>query len=270
MRGVIITLSFVYSAILAPIVLGFTTGNSIMPRSRFINGLKTNESYLTILNSNGDSQETKDLLEKAKKLRAEAGLLEQKLRETNPAIEAETRNTILPTTVKNLEDAVWTLSYRFSSQPKGDDDDVILPNYSGKLTIRLTPDGYSEIVSSPETGTSTTDAKALIISKVWGWDEENSREDDKQYLLFSMDVQFPQSDPKRPNQVERCYFQARIDREKDNAIVLADGTVTVKKDVAEKTKGRWGLFQVAGILTEFRYVGDFIAKPTSADFAKSS
>ena len=67
--------------------------------------------------------------------------------------------------------------------------------------------------------------------------------------------------------IERCYFKARIDDDdnKDTGIItLSDGTVRVKKDVAEKTKGMWGLFQVGGILTQFRYVGDFIAKPVAS------
>jgi hypothetical protein len=251
--------------------LGFTSGNAV-PQLGNIRGLNSNQSHLSDSPSNDNSQESKNLLEKAKNLRKEAGLLEQKLRETKAATATsnaiDTSNTNIPTKVTKLEDSVWKLSYRFSSQPKDDDEDTILPNYSGKLTIRLTPDGYSEIVSS--TDTSNADNNSLVISKVWGWDVEYSQEDDQQYLLFSMDVQFPKSDPKRPNQVERCYFQARLDKEIDNTIVFQDGTVTVKKDVSEKTKGRWGLFQVGGILTEFRYVGDFIAKPTSATSAKSS
>jgi hypothetical protein len=87
--------------------------------------------------------------------------------------------------------------------------------------------------------------------------------------LFSIDVVVPKTDPtKLANQKERFYFQARVDRSSsssstsDNSIELQEGTVTVKIDVAEKTNGRWGLFQVAGILTEFVYVGDFVAKPS--------
>jgi hypothetical protein len=251
--------------------LGFASGNAV-PQLKNIKGLNSNQSHLSDSTSNNSSQESKNLLEKAKNLRKEAGLLEQKLRETNAATATskaiDTSKTNIPTKVTKLEDSVWTLSYRFSSQPKDDDDDPILPNYSGKITIRLTPDGYSEIVSSPDT--SKADNNSLVISKVWGWDEEYSQEDERQYLLFSMDVKFPKSDPKRSNKVERCYFEARLDKEIDNAIVIQDGTVSVKKDVSEKTKGRWGLFQVGGILTEFRYVGDFIAKPASATTAKSS
>lgn len=89
-----------------------------------------------------------------------------------------------------------------------------------------------------------------------------------------MDVKFPNSDPDFSDQKERYYFQARIEQEQDSisasasassaAIALKDGTITVKKDITEKTGGMWGLFNVAGILTEFRYCGDFVAKPCLA------
>ena len=80
-----------------------------------------------------------------------------------------------------------------------------------------------------------------------------------------MDVKLPASDPDLPSQTERYYFQARVDDETPNGgIALSDGTITVKKDVAEQTKGRWGLFNVAGILSQFRYCGDFVAKPSSS------
>ena len=212
---------------------------------------------------NDDGDENKKLLEKARLLREEASQLEDKLRETAPAriVEDAASTSVAPLKITNLSESLWTLSYRFSSQPKDDDDDdsmkaVVLPNYSGKVTIRFLGDGYSELVDQSE------DSK-IMVKKVWGWDEEYSREDEQQYLLFSMDVTFPKTDPILPGQSERYYFQARIDRsESDQRITLAEGTVTCKKDIAEKTKGRWGLFQVAGILTQFRYVGDFVAKPS--------
>jgi hypothetical protein len=132
---------------------------------------------------------------------------------------------------------------------------MVIPNYSGKLTVLLKGDGYSELKSIADGG-------KITITKVWGWDEENSQEDNQQYLLFSMDVLLPDSDPKLPGAKERYYFQARVGRNDRGAIGLTEGTVTVKKDVAERTKGMWGMFQVAGILSQFRYVGDFIAKPS--------
>jgi hypothetical protein len=203
------------------------------------------------------NKQQEELLAKAKELRKEAKEMEVKLRESKPISSTTTMDCAAATKVTDLDDSIWQLSYRFSSQPK-DDDDSILTNYSGKITIRLTPDGYSEIVSKND--------DPLVIQKVWGWDEEYSQEDEQQYLLFNMDVLFPKSDPKLALVQERCYFQARIEKEEsDGSLVLKEGTVTVKKDVAEKTNGVWGLFKVAGILTEFRYVGDFIAKPATVE-----
>ena len=227
-------------------------------------------------NSNDDEQ--KNLLEKAKSLREEAKLLEQELqkdkssRKISSSIEQQQQEQQQKQKIiiTDLDDSLWVFKYRFSSQPKDDDNDnndnndVILPNYSGEMMIRLRGDGYSDNISS---SSSSPENNKLEIVKVWGWDNEYSNEDDQNYLLFSADIKFPKSDPKLPGQVERCYFQARIETKpsssssKEEEITLHEGTVTVKKDVAEKTKGKWGLFKVAGILTEFRYVGDFIAKP---------
>jgi hypothetical protein len=197
--------------------------------------------------------ERQRLLDKAKKLRDEAQILEGEVRNKPTPASSEPQTPAIPLKVTDLKDSTWKISYRFSSQPKDDEEDVVLPNYSGKLTLLLKADGYSEIIS-------TADDRLQIV-KVWGWDEEYSQEDEQQYVLFSMDVQLPESDPKLPDTKERYYFQARIDRTTGGEISLGDGTVTVKKDVSEKTNGMWGLFQVAGILTQFRYVGDFIAKP---------
>jgi len=214
--------------------------------------------YSSVSPNNNDASERDKLLEKAKQLREEAQSLEKQVREGKSKSEDSKTVPAAPAmkpVVSNLKDSTWTVSYRFSSQPKEDNESTVLPNYSGKMTLMFKGDGYTELVSTP------TDDKLQIV-KVWGWDEEYSQDDQKEYLLFSMDVQFPKTDPKLPGAMERCYFQARIDRSSRNELSLEDGTVTVKKDVAEKTKGMWGLFQVAGILSQFRYVGDFIAKPS--------
>jgi len=205
------------------------------------------------------------MLQKAKKLRDEARTLEAQVQERRMigASGGDAGPTGPPPRpdVTNLSDSTWTISYRFSSQPKEDDEeDRVIPNYSGKMTVFFKGDGYSELKSTPD-GEGAGDTKIRIL-KIWGWDEENSQEDNQQYLLFSMDVQFPESDPKLPGATARYYFQARVDKDSRGSLSLADGTVTVKKDVSEKTNGMWGLFQVAGILSEFRYVGDFIAKPS--------
>ena len=212
--------------------------------------------------SDGDPQDERQMmLAKAKKLRDEARTLEDQVQERRVA--SPTKGDAAPTPspdVTKLSDSTWTISYRFSSQPKEDDEDSVIPNYSGKMTVFFKGDGYSELKSMPDSS-GAGDTKTSIL-KIWGWDEENSQEDNKQYLLFSMDVQFPKSDPKLPGAKARCYFQARIDKDSRGSLSLSEGTVTVKKDVSEKTNGMWGLFQVAGILSQFRYVGDFIAKPS--------
>lgn len=229
---------------------------------------RTRRRSISQSSEDSPSKESSDLLERAQKLREEALRLEQNLRENRPS--TNRKNDAAPDAAKpaaaptELEDSTWTFSYRFSSQPKEDEDadEIILPNYSGKLTIRLTPDGYSEVVSNEE--------NQLRIGKVWGWDEEYSREDQKKYLLFSMDVQFPKTDPLMSERIERCYLQARVDRDPiDGTIALNEGTVTVKKDISNKTRGMWGIFQVSGILTQFRYVGDFSSKAAAAAASSS-
>lgn len=231
-----------------------TAGNSLF-------GAATNE---------GDD-ENSALLEKARKLREEASLLEDNLRSTaspslSPKFEAAqlaVRNTV-------LEGSIWTLSYRFSSEPtpkrenKNSNKAIADPPrvfYSGKVTILLKQDGYSELLEVENRKDATEND--IRVTKVWGWDKETSNEDDLDYLLFSMDVRFPASDPSSPDTTDRCYWQARIETDStgDGSISLKEGTITIKKDVTESTGGMWGLFNVAGILTEFRYCGDFVAKP---------
>jgi hypothetical protein len=231
------------------------------------------------------------LLEKARVLREEAASMENDLRSSGSASSSSSDTSIpVPVVVVNtqLEDSIWTLSYRFSSQPITKDNNNKNKNkniqeqqqqenrfYSGKINLRLKEDGYSEQIILND---DNNNYDGIEIIKIWGWDRETSNEDDLDYLLFSMDVKLPESDPttttksnSKKNQIERYYFQARIDTEQEsinnknenNILVLKDGTITVKKDVTEKTNGRWGLFNVAGILTEFRYCGDFVAKPSS-------
>ncbi len=227
------------------------------PKSTVFSYQRETVSVRSTRSSEEENDERQKLLDKAQQLRDEVRNLEEKVRGAkSESSSSQISSTKRRPTVTDLKDSTWTISYRFSSQPKDDDkEDILLPNYSGKVTLRLKADGYSEFISS---GNDT-----LQIAKIWGWDEEYSQEDQKQYLLLSMDVLFPKSDPKFPDGKERFYFQARIDRgSTDGDIALKDGTITVKKDVSEKTKGMWGLFQVAGILSQFRYVGEFVAKPS--------
>ena len=207
-----------------------------------------------------EDSDNAELLERARRLREEASVLEDNLRASSPASASASAEMPVAAIVNiQLEESKWTLTYRFSSQPspkEPKDDEPPKTFYSGKLNLLLKEDGYSEQIIESK---SKTDDIIEII-KIWGWDRETSNEDNLDYLLFSMDVKFPNTDPDLSNQTERCYFQARIEQSSDGSISLKEGTITVKKDVTEKTGGMWGLFNVAGILTEFRYTGDFVAK----------
>ena len=239
----------------------------------------------SVLDDDGVDNNNDLLLEKARALRAEASVMENDLRSSGSAssLDISSPQMAVPVVISNtqLEDSIWTLSYRFSSQPIPKDNTSNNNNqeqqqknifYSGKINLRLKENGYSEQVVIKNNEEETSGSDDIEITKIWGWDRETSSEDDLDYLLFSMDVKLPESDPttksnSKKNQNERYYFQARIDTEQENnrsVLVLKDGTITVKRDLTEKTNGRWGLFNVAGILTEFRYCGEFVAKPSSS------
>lgn len=194
------------------------------------------------------------LRESAQKLRDEANALESNMdRKPKAVADAAVVYT-------SLKESMWTLTYRFASDPPSDEDDRAVSNYSGKLTVKLLPDGYTELISHEPSGGA--DAR-LDVLKVWGWDKEFSNEDEKDYVLFSTNIRAPASDVAMANEELRFYWQARVDYDSTNrAISLADGTVTVKKDV-EPPGGFWGIFNGGGILAQFRYVGNFAAKIAS-------
>ena len=217
----------------------------------------------TVLCASGDKNENTDLLEKARRLREEASLMEDDLRAGAAPSTSSVADIPVAIVNKILEESKWTLTYRFSSQPSPkdsdkNDDETPKKFYSGNVNLLLKKDGYSEQIIQ-KSDASKNEAEIEIL-KIWGWDRETSNEDNLDYLLFSMDIKFPASDPDLSNQKERYYFQARIEDEMDGSIALKEGTITVKKDVTEKTGGMWGFFNVAGILTEFRYTGDFVAR----------
>jgi hypothetical protein len=201
-----------------------------------------------------------DFLEKALRLRQEATDLETKLRAEQEG--KPQRNTPEGTKAdilvcKSIDDSVWTFQYRFSNEPESDNEEEAEGKprdfYRGKLTVKFRADGFTDIVSQ-EPGEPS---KALSIVKAWGWDTETTSEDKKEYLLFSADIKLPDNGGE-----ERFYLQARQEREGDN-IVLEEGTVTVKRDVNNKSSpGFWGVFSGKGILAQFRYVGDFVSKPS--------
>lgn len=255
-----------------------TNGRSRFCQRRFVDIIPSKEITITqsaLCIGKSGNDENADLLEKARRLREEASLMEDDLRAaTSSATTSLSTIADMPVVIvnKQLEDSVWALSYRFSSQPapkeSNDNNNNETPTpmtfYSGKLNILLKADGYSELIIAQENANANTNKETDIeIVKIWGWDRETSSEDDLDYLLFSMDVKFPKSDPDLSDQKERYYFQARVEQDTDKSIALKEGTITVKKDVSEKTGGMWGLFNVAGILTEFRYCGDFVGRASS-------
>ena len=168
-------------------------------------------------------------------------------------------STSPPAIYTSLEDSSWTISYRFASDAISTDDDkdedVKVIYYSGKLNIQLTDDGYTNMLEKDD------DSSKIKFIKTWGWDEENSKEDDLDYLLLSADVMLPESDPNHSKTPTRYYFQTQVNRDsRSGEISLIDGTVTLKKDV-EPPGGFWGVFNGGGILAQFRYCGEFLMKP---------
>jgi hypothetical protein len=198
------------------------------------------------------SPDAEQLRQSAQKLRDEIEILESKL-DRKPIIGSQMESAV---TYSSLTDSVWTLAYRFASDPPPKDDAEPRPtsNYSGKLTVKFRSDGYTDIVGHDPIG-----ATVVIISKAWGWDKETSNEDEKEYVLFSTDVQLPGSDTAAPNQERRFYWQARVDTELGGYLSLADGSVTIKKDI-EPPGGFWGVLNAGGILAQFRQVGSFGTK----------
>lgn len=258
-RGSVRTLSLILLAVFWGVPFGCT---AFLP-SRRSSVPKT--SPMQKLASKVEQQEEEEvqkrgeLLDQALRLRQEATDLETKLRteqEGKPRNTPEGKKPDTPV-CKRIEDSVWTFTYRFSNEPESNKEDEAEAKprnfYRGKFTVKFRSDGYTEIVSQ-EPGEPS---KALSIVKAWGWDTETSSEDKKEYVLFSADIKLPAKDGQ-----ERFYLQARQEREGDT-IILQEGTVTVKRDVNDsKSPGFWGVFSGQGILAQFRYVGDFVAKPS--------
>jgi len=213
------------------------------------------------------SDETDNLLEKASRLRKEAELLEitmQGTREVAKEKRATEEQGKAKKTCTSFKNSTWLISYRFASdavkQDDDDDDDeeVKLIYYSGKVEIKLTEDGYTNVHSDNSKEGSSSGVR---FEKFWGWDEETSQEDDLQYVLFSADVLLPEADPNNEKKPIRYYFQAQVDTDaKSNEITLSGGTVTLKKDI-KPPGGFWGVFNGGGILAQFRYCGEFLMKP---------
>lgn len=209
-----------------------------------------------------------ELFEQAAQLRREIEEIENnssRQRRRKITEDSSTRNErVTSVAYTDMKESVWTISYRFSDQPETQENSKEVPTeptpkrcfYIGKLTLTFRSDGYTEIVSQESSGSG----KATII-KVWGWDveESNRDEDSNDYLIFSVDANLSSDVTTATKQ--RFYFQARLVKDiRSQLLTLEDGTVTIKQDLNQKSS-RWALLSPAGILAQFRYVGDFLAKP---------
>jgi hypothetical protein len=186
--------------------------------------------------------------------------METKLIQSNPNRRPETglESTKALPSYSDMKGSSWMISYRFSDQPEPRHDEEGSPRrtyYAGKLALYFRPDGYTEILSHEPISTKKS---TISISKCWGWDVERSNQDEKEYVLFSINVgNLPES-----NGVVRFYLQARQERI-GNVICLKEGTVTVKQDYldAQKMPSMWGVFNPRGILAQFQACGNFVATP---------
>ena len=198
-----------------------------------------------------------DLRARAEKLRREAEELEAKVRKERRPASTASAPVVPKKSCTALDDSEWTLAYRFASDPPPKDDadgndQIKLKYYSGKVAIKLKSDGYTDIIDDEE-------VKGITYCKFWGWDEEISNEDGLRYILFSADVNMP-ADDNNPG-TGRFYFQARVEQdERSKEISLADGKVTVKRDI-EPPGGFFGVLSGKGILAQFRVCGDFVCRP---------
>lgn len=213
--------------------------------------------------------EVERLRDSASKLRQEVEALKEELGERKGLKKSDAVSIQQPASqlvlYMTVPDSIWTFTYRFSSEPEPEEDSdkdetIARTSYSGKLTLKFRADGYTDILTQEATGATLSQ---LQIEKAWGWDEEISNEDGLRYILFSTNVKLSEQDASMPGQTQRFYWQARLDTDSSTkSISLVDGTITVKKDV-KPPGGFWGVFDGGGILAQFRYVGNFAAKPAS-------
>ena len=180
-------------------------------------------------NDNSKDEEVNQYLDKATKLRKEAEELEAVMRNRDsssttlekPNSESDLRKVV---SYKSLNDSTWMISYRFASDPVLRDNDsnasdenaesYVKPTfYSGKVSIRLKDDGYTELLNSPnDDKDSPSSSSTISYEKFWGWDEETSREDGKQYLSFSADLKLPSTDPNyQSGNSNRFYFNSQVE-----------------------------------------------------------
>jgi hypothetical protein len=222
-----------------------------------------------------DQQNPDEWLNKAARLREEIRKLEAAAATTRDSRDA---SAIVSSSrfveYTDIADSIWTVSYRFTENPESETDSPeaaeIRRSFSGKMKVKFRNDGYTDLLSQESIGSTSS---SIRIVKAWGWDIELSKDkkkdnaDDEEYVLFSIDVELPSSEdgtiPVDSIQ-QRYYLQARVQKDSQRAVLsILDGTVTVKRDILQKSN-QWAFLSPAGILAQFRYVGGFIAKPASA------
>ena len=199
--------------------------------------------------------------------------METKLRESTPISDKSSqaiKNRAASTTVyTRINDSKWVVTYRFANRPEIKDDQREESSqqprsfYSGKVVVHLLDNGYTDLLSHEvrSYGKSEDD---FSITKVWGWDMEESVEDNdvRNFLLFSMDVVLPGKTS------QKVYLQAQQECRADGTIHFSDGTITIKQDYLDNSSvpGFWGLFSPGkGILAQFRRVGEFVMTPLQTD-----
>ena len=241
--------------------------------------LVLNEIPAQSLDGSTGGADGNDLLERAARLRKEIQELERQVTSTpRPTTNQMGRNAGVVAQASaeftDIADSVWSLTYRFSDVAEPSED-ATAPDrvagtefrrrfYRGKVLLRFRSDGYTEMLNQESFASfSESSPETADIVKVWGWDVEESDEPNdgpSKYLLFSMDVKLSQ--PNGETSQQRIYFQARQNQAaRSQLISLSEGSVTIKSDLIQKSV-RWGFFSPAGIMAQFRDVGEFIAKPT--------
>ena len=239
--------------------------------------LVLNELPAQSLDGSTGGADGNDLLERAARLRKEIQELERQVTSTpRPTTNQMGRNAGVVAQASaeytDIADSVWSLTYRFSdiAEPS---EDTTAPDrvagtefrrrfYRGKVVLRFRSDGYTELLDQESFASFSESPETVDIVKAWGWDVEESDEPNdgpSKYLLFSMDVKLSQ--PNGETTQQRIYFQARQNQAaRSQLISLSEGSVTIKSDLIQKSV-RWGFFSPAGIMAQFRDVGEFIAKP---------
>lgn len=144
--------------------------------------------------------------------------------------------------------SIWTFKYCFVEEPKDEDLDVKFR--TGQLTVQFQAGGSSEMIWQ-EVGPG-----GMKVSDIKDWKVEHPVEDGKEYLLFSLDAEMFGN-----KQIDQFYFQARRSTDSAGAVVLSEGTVSVKQRMSGLSPWETLAAPASVFMTQFRYVGDFVATP---------